>query len=125
MLPWGKGGGVEVWAAGGLEAAAGVEPGGVRFLRNDSRRPHRVAGPEGGKLTRYEQSYFIRTEPRWGMSYVSSFSIDLEARAAFRTISRRYSANIVKTEFFFASAEAEADFEVRRKRPQLMSGLPR
>ena len=76
-------------------------------------------------LNLYEQSYFIRTEPRWGMSYVSSFSIDLEARAAFRTISRRYSANIVKTEFFFASAEAEADFEVRRKRPQLMSGLPR
>ena len=84
-----------------------------------------VAGPEGGKLTRYEQSYFIRTEPRWGMSYVSSFSIDLEARAAFRTISRRYSANIIQTEFFFASAEAETDFEIRRKGPQLMSGLPR
>ena len=114
----------DVWAAERLQASAWLDPVGERFLRIDYRLPHPVAGPEGGKLTRYEQSYFIRTEPRWGMSYVSSFSIDLQARAAFRTIERRYSANIVKTEFFFSSAEAEADFEAGRRSPQLVSGLP-
>ena len=45
------------------------------------------------------------------MSYVSGFSIDLKARAAFRTIERRYSANIVKAEFFFASDVAQKEFE--------------
>ncbi|MEE2920461.1 MAG: hypothetical protein VYC38_01750 [Pseudomonadota bacterium] len=115
----------DVWAAQRLQASAWLDPVGERFLRIDYHLPRPVAGPEGGKLTRYEQSYFIRTEPRWGMSYVSGFSIDLEARAAFRTISRRYSANIVKTEFFFSSPEAEADFEAGDAAPQLMSGLPR
>ncbi|MAN45536.1 MAG: hypothetical protein CMF04_04935 [Hyphomonas sp.] len=114
----------DVWAAERLQATAWLDPVGERFLRIDYHLPQPVAGPEGGKLTKYDQSYFIRTEPRWGISYVSSFSIELEARAAFRTISRRYSANIVKTEFFFSSAEAEADFEANRKGPQLMSGLP-
>jgi hypothetical protein len=84
---------------------------GERFLRIDYTLPHPVSGPEGGTLTRYDQSYFIRTEPRWGMSYVSGFSIDLQARAAFRTIDRRYSANIVQAEFFFASNEAQQEFE--------------
>lgn len=115
----------DVWAAERLQASAWLDPVGERFLRIDYRLPKPVAGPEGGKLTRYEQSYFIRTEPRWGMSYVSSFSIDLEARAAFRTMTRQYSANIIQTEFFFASAEAEAEFEAIPKGPQLMSGLPR
>lgn len=101
----------DVWAAERLQATAWLDPVGERFLRIDYTLPYAVAGPEGGTLTRYNQSYFIRTEPRWGMSYVSGFSIDLEARAAFRTIERRYSANIVKAEFFFASDEAQKAFE--------------
>ena len=51
--------------------------------------------------------------------------MELQARAAFRTIERRYSANIVKTEFFFSSAEAESEFETVRSGQQLVSGLPR
>nr|WP_321359301.1 hypothetical protein [uncultured Hyphomonas sp.] len=104
-------GAFDVWAAERLQATAWLDPVGERFLRIDYTLPHPVAGPEGGTLTRYDQSYFIRTEPRWGMSYVSGFSIDLQARAAFRTIDRRYSANIVKAEFFFASNEAQQEFE--------------
>ena len=101
----------DIWAAERLTATAWLDPVVERFLRIDYSLPHPVAGPEGGTLTRYDQSYFIRTEPRWGMSYVSGFSIDLEARAAFRTIQRRYSANIVSAEFFFASDEAQREFE--------------
>ena len=101
----------DVWAAQRLAATAWLDPVGERFLRIDYTLPHPVSGPEGGTLTRYDQSYFIRTEPRWGMSYVSGFSIDLQARAAFRTIDRRYSANIVNAEFFFASNEAHQEFE--------------
>ena len=77
----------DVWAASRLAATAWLDPVGERFLR---------------------------TEPHWGMSYVSGFSIDLEARAAFRTIHRRYSANIVKADFFFASKQAQDDFEASR-----------
>ncbi|MEZ5945364.1 MAG: hypothetical protein R3C13_11075 [Hyphomonas sp.] len=101
----------DVWAAQRLAATAWLDPVGERFLRIDYTLPRPVPGPEGGTLVRYDQSYFLRTEPHWGMSYVSGFSIDLEARAAFRTIQRRYSANIVKAEFFFASKEAQDEFE--------------
>jgi hypothetical protein len=114
----------DVWAAQRLQATAWLDPVGERFLRIDYTLPHPVAGPEGGKLTKYNQSYFLKTEPRWGMSYVSGFSIELEARAAFRKIERRYSANVVKAEFFFASAEAQEEFESGRSaKPQLMTGL--
>lgn len=115
----------DVWAAERLRATAWLDPVGERFLRIDYHLPQAVSGPEGGKLTKYDQSYFIRTEPHWGMSYVSGFSVELQARAAFRTIERRYSANIVKTEFFFSSAEAEAEFEAERAGQQLVSGLVR
>tara|TARA_R110000787_G_scaffold8528_1_gene28835 strand:- start:35098 stop:35835 length:738 start_codon:yes stop_codon:yes gene_type:complete len=114
----------DVWAAQRLRATAWLDPVGERFLRIDYMLPKPVAGPEGGTLTKYNQSYFLRTEPRWGMSYVSGFSIELEARAAFRKIERRYSANIVKVDFFFASAEAQKAFEDdRAAKPQLMTGL--
>lgn len=114
----------DVWAAQRLQATAWLDPVGERFLRIDYRLPKPVAGPEGGTLSQYNQSYFLRTEPRWGMSYVSGFSIELEARAAFRKIERRYSANIVKVDFFFASAEAQKVFEDERTaKPQLMTGL--
>ncbi|MBU1288538.1 MAG: hypothetical protein KJ871_12520 [Alphaproteobacteria bacterium] len=114
----------DVWAAQRLQATAWLDPVGERFLRIDYRLPKPVAGPEGGTLSQYNQSYFLRTEPRWGMSYVSGFSIELEARAAFRKIERRYSANIVKVDFFFASAEAQKAFEDdRAAKPQLMTGL--
>ncbi|HPF22047.1 MAG TPA: hypothetical protein PK417_01135 [Hyphomonas sp.] len=108
----------DIWAAERLQATAWLDPVGERFLRIDYTLPQPVAGPEGGTLTRYDQSYFIRTEPRWGMSYVSGFSIDLQARAAFRTIARRYSANIVNAEFFFASDEAQRAFEVSHQLTQ-------
>lgn len=104
----------DVWAASRLAATAWLDPVGERFLRIDYTLPHPVAGPEGGTLVRYDQSWFLRTEPHWGMSYVSGFSIDLEARAAFRTIHRRYSANIVKADFFFASKQAQDAFEASR-----------
>ncbi len=104
----------DVWAAERLAATAWLDPVGERFLRIDYTLPQPVAGPEGGTLVRYDQSYFIRTEPKWGMSYVSRFSVELEARAAFRTIDRRYSANIVQAEFFFASDEARRKFEASR-----------
>ena len=105
----------DVWAAERLNATAWLDPVGERFLRIDYALPRPVDGPEGGKLTRYNQSYFLRSEPRWGMSYVSGFSIELEARAGFHTIRRHYSARIVDTEFFFASAKAEAEFEATRR----------
>lgn len=104
----------DVWAAERLNATAWLDPVGERFLRIDYALPHPVKGPEGGKLTRYNQSYFLRTEPRWGMSYVSGFSIELEARAGFHTIRRNYSARIVSTDFFFANQAAEAEFETAR-----------
>ena len=114
----------DVWAAERLQATAWLDPVGERFLRIDYSLPQPVAGPEGGRLTMYNQSYFLRTEPRWGMSYVSGFSVELEARAAFRKIERRYSATIVNAEFFFASVQAQRDFERgKAAKPTLMTGL--
>lgn len=98
------------WAAERLQAIALLDPVGERFLQIDYTLPKAVNGPSGGKLTRYNQSYILSTEPRWGFSYVSGFSIDLEARAAFKRITRRYEANVTDVQFFFASPEAEQTY---------------
>lgn len=99
------------WAAERLQATAWLDPVGERFLQIDYSLPKAVNGPSGGKLTKYNQSYILSTEPRWGFSYVSGFSIDLEARAAFKRITRSYEAEVTDVQFFFASAEAEAAYQ--------------
>jgi hypothetical protein len=96
---------------------------GERFQRIDYTLPEPVKGPSGGKLIRYDQSYTLRTEPRWGFSYVSGFSVDLEARAAFNRFERRFEARVTDVYFFFASTDAEADFDSRRAAAlQMVSG---
>lgn len=95
------------WAAERLQANALLDPVGERFLQIDYTLPRAVNGPQGGKLTKYNQSYILSTEPRWGFSYVSGFTIDLEARAAFKRITRTYQAEVKDVQFFFASDEAE------------------
>ncbi len=100
----------DIWAADRLQATAWLDPVGERFLKIDYDLPGPVAGPSGSKLTRYSQSYFLRTEPRWGLSYVSGFAIDLEARVALRRIERRYSAEVTDLYLFFASTTAEEEF---------------
>ena len=42
------------------------------------------------------------------------FTIDLEAKAAFKRISRRFEARVTDAQFFFASAAAEAEYDSRR-----------
>lgn len=100
----------DIWAANRLRATAWLDPVGERFLKIDYDLPRPVSGPSGGKLTRYSQSYFLKTEPRWGLSYVSGFVIDLEARVALRRIEKRYSADVTDVYLFFASIEAEEAF---------------
>jgi len=104
----------DVWAAERLSATAWLDPVGERFQRIDYTLPKPVKGPSGGSLTRYEQSYHLKTEPRWGFSYVSGFTIDLEARAAFKRIERRFEARVTDVYFFFASTDAELEYDARR-----------
>ena len=84
------------------------------LFRSDYALPRPVSGPSGGKLTRYNQSYILRTEPRWGFSYVSGFTVELEARAAFQRIKRRYEARVTDVQFFFASDQAEQEYLAAR-----------
>lgn len=114
----------DVWAAERLTATAWLDPVVERFQRIDYRLPKPVKGPSGGKLTRYEQSYYLKTEPRWGFSYVSGFEIELEAKAAFKRVERRYAARVTDVDFFFASMAAERDYDARRNAAlQLASGF--
>lgn len=114
----------DVWAAERLAATAWLDPVGERFQRIDYTLPNPVKGPSGGKLTRYEQSYLLKTEPRWGFSYVSGFTIDLEARAAFKRIERRFEARVTDVYFFFASTDAEKEYDAKRAAElQLASGF--
>lgn len=101
----------DVWAAERLTATAWMDPEADRFLRLDYVLPQPVPGPDGGRLTKYQQTYLLESEPTWGLSYVSSLSVDLEAKAAFRTIRRRYSARVTKIEFFFSSKDSQMAFE--------------
>ena len=109
----------DAWAAEHLRATAWLDPAADRFLRLDHELPAPVQGPRGVRLIRYSQSQFLATDPSFGLSYVSSLMVELEARAAFRTVQRAYSARILDVEFFFASAADQAAFEKERARQHL------
>lgn len=104
----------DTWAAERLSATAWLDPDADRFLRLDYVLPAPVRGPDGGRLTKYQQTYLLESEPTWGLSYVSSLSVDLEAKAAFRTIRRRYSARVTQIDFFFANKNSQLAFESGR-----------
>jgi len=108
--PSGRGGELDQWAAQHLEAQAWLEPNSARLLRIDHTLPQPVSGPRGVRLLKYEQSHYLETEPTYGLSFISAISVDLEARAGFRRIARRYEARVIKVEFFFASIADEAVF---------------
>ena len=94
---------LDVWATQRLQAVAWMEPTDGRFLRIDYALPRPVRGPKGGRLTRFEQSYLLETEPVWGLTYISQFQLRFEAKAAFKTIRQNYKAVITEATFFFAS----------------------
>ncbi len=101
----------DLMAAEHLMATAWVDPYGERFLRLDYALPQPISMPDGGTLNRYTQSYFLKAEPRWGFSYVSGYSVNLQGQRSFVRQSRRYSATVTQAEFFFANAAAQAEFE--------------
>ena len=105
----------DIWAAERMRASAWLDPVGDRFVRIDYSLPRPVNGPDGGKIRRYDQSYYLETEPLYGMSFVSAFTIDLEARAAFKSFRRSYSARVLQAEFFFANKQAEQAFVEMRQ----------
>lgn len=101
---------LDAWAVSQLRAEAWLEPLDDTFLRLDYTLPASVRGPDGGRLTRFEQSYLLEREPAWGLSYVSQYSLSFEAKAAFKTVRRDYRATITEATFFFASSSAEQQF---------------
>lgn len=101
---------LDVWATQRLQAQAWLEPLDGRFLRIDYTLPRPVRGPKGGRLTKFEQSYLLNTEPEWGLTYISQFALNFEAKAPFRTIRQDYKAEITQATFFFASPELEQQF---------------
>ncbi len=120
---------LDVWASERLDATAWLDPVSGRFLRIDHELPRPVAGPRGGRLMAYQQTHFLETEPVWGLSFISGFIVDFEVRAGFRTVRRRYSAQIVEVEFFFASLADQTDWlqaraETRARLPAIHAGLP-
>ncbi|GAB5459768.1 MAG: hypothetical protein Hens3KO_27980 [Henriciella sp.] len=101
---------LDVWASQQLNAVAWLDPVNSCFLRIDYTLPRPVRGPKGGRLTRFNQSYLLETEPEWGLSYISQFKLEFEAKAPFRTIRQSYTAVISEATFFFASSAAEAQY---------------
>ncbi|MCR9271351.1 MAG: hypothetical protein NXH72_15260 [Hyphomonadaceae bacterium] len=101
---------LDVWATQRLQAEAWLEPLHGSFLRIDYTLPRPVRGPKGGRLTKFEQSYLLESEPEWGLTYISQFALEFEAKAPFRTIRQNYKAVITEATFFFASSELEQEF---------------
>ena len=106
---------IDVWFADRVDAEAWLDPESGRFLRLDYDLPRPVRGPEGGRLTRFEQSYLLESDPVWGLSYVASYSVRLEARGGFRTIRRAYTATVTSIEIFFANPQAQTEYEAARQ----------
>ncbi|MEL6861993.1 MAG: hypothetical protein AAGL11_09155 [Pseudomonadota bacterium] len=101
---------LDVWATQRLQAEAWMEPISGRFMRIDYALPRPIRGPKGGRLTKFKQSYLLETEPVWGLTYVSQFELNFEAKAAFQTIRQNYKAVVTEATFFFASPELEQHF---------------
>mgnify|MGYP006282385621 FL=1 len=114
---------LDVWASETLAATAWLDPVAERFIRIDHVLPRPVRGPNGGRLVRWEQTHFLETEPSYGLSFVSGFVIDFEARGGLRTVSRRYSVRVTSAEFFFASAADERRFLNARERDGFADAL--
>lgn len=106
---------LDVWFADRVNAQAWLDPVSERFLRIDYDLPNPVRGPEGGRLTQFDQTYLLETEPNWGLSYVASYSVSLEAKGGFRTIRRHYTATVTSIEIFFANEQAKAEFTSQRQ----------
>lgn len=101
---------LDIWATQRLQARAWLDPDEENFLRIDYTLPVPVRGPNGGRLTRFQQSYLLNTEPVWGLTYISHFALKFEAKAPFRTIRQDYRAVITDATFFFASPALEEQF---------------
>lgn len=101
---------LDIWATQRLDAEAWLEPIHGRFLRIDYSLPKSIRGPNGGRLTKLNQSYLLETEPEWDLTYVSQFSLEFEAKAPFRTFRQSYKAVITEATFFFASSALEQEF---------------
>lgn len=101
---------LDEWAAERLSATAWIDPLSERFLRIDHELAEPVRGPSGGRLTNFQQTYLLETDPIYGVSYVAAFAVDLSARYGFRTFERRYEARLVDVDMFFASRAAEWEF---------------
>ena len=101
---------LDIWATQRLDAEAWMEPVEGKFLRIDYSLPKPVRGPRGGRLTKFEQSYLLDTEPEWNMTFVSQFKLEFEAKAPFRTMRQSYTAIISEATFFFASPDLEQEF---------------
>ncbi len=108
---------LDIWAGQQLRAEAWLEPLQGRFLRIDYNLPKPVRGPKGGRLTKFRQTYLLESEPEWGLTYISQFQLEFEAKAPFRTIRQSYTAIISEATFFFASGQAEAQFVEINGRP--------
>ncbi|MEM0986921.1 MAG: hypothetical protein AAGJ32_11795 [Pseudomonadota bacterium] len=101
---------LDEWAAQSLSATAWIDPISERFLRIDHELEDPVRGPSGGRLTRFQQTYLLETDPIYGVSYVAAFAVDLSAKAGFRNFERRYEAQVLDVTFFFSSPAAEWAF---------------
>ena len=98
------------WAIAQLQASAWIDPVSDRFLRIDYSLPEPVRGPEGGRLTRLDQSWFLETDPIYDLSLITAFSIDFEARAGFSKVSRSYKAKVTFAEILFSNTAAREQF---------------
>lgn len=109
---------LDVWATQRLQAIAWLEPEMGRFLRIDYSLPRPVRGPNGGRLTHFEQTYLLENEPVWDLTYVSRYRLSFVAKAGPRTIRQSYEATVQEANFFFANEDAREAYVTAQTSPE-------
>jgi hypothetical protein len=115
-LPSENDGPLDIWVADHLVGYAWLEPVNQNLLRVEYVAPKAFNAPGGGTVEAYEHAYVLRQDPKYGVTFVSAYMVDVQGEYLSTRISRSYRARITSVDFFFSSPVEEALFRSRQKR---------
>ena len=106
---------MDIWASDHLIGYAWLDPINHQFVRVEYEALEPFDAPTAGRVDSYSHAYILHDDPRYGISFVSAYMIDVKGTLLNETIERSYRARITDVDFFFSSPVEEALFLSRQR----------